>query len=140
MCTLVNTGTTTYCHRSLPGWRFKCIPLSPCDHFGYESGMPYGLQIMLSCLPACIHNDNPLSVLDLDSSFSIIKEKLKKYKYIENIIEEKLIKNNHRINYALIPDTEFNNKNEEIDFTKLNYKQYQGKLLCMISSIWFLVK
>lgn len=31
----------------------------------------------------------------------------------------------------------FNNKNEEIDFTKLNYKQYQGKLLCMISSIWF---
>ena len=24
------------------------------------SGMPYGLQIMLSCLPACIHNDDPL--------------------------------------------------------------------------------
>ena len=77
------------------------------------SGMPYGLQIMLSCLPACIHNDNPLSVLDLDSSFSTIKKKLKKDKYIENIIEEKLIKNNHRINYALIPDIEFNNKNEE---------------------------
>ena len=32
------------------------------------SGMPYGLQIMLSCLPACIHNDDPLKVLDLDSS------------------------------------------------------------------------
>ena len=77
------------------------------------SGMPYGLQIMLSCLSACIHNDDPLKVLDLDSSFSIIKEKLKENKYVEKIIEEKLIKNNHRINYALIPDPEFNKKNEE---------------------------
>jgi len=77
------------------------------------SGMPYGLQIMLSCLPACIHNDDPLKVLDLDSSFSIIKDKLKEDGYIEKIIEERIIKNNHRVNYALIPDPEFNNKNEE---------------------------
>ncbi len=77
------------------------------------SGMPYGLQIMLSCLPACIHNDNPLKVLDLDSSFSIIKGKLEESGYIEKIIEDRIIKNNHRVNYALIPDPEFNNKNEE---------------------------
>ena len=77
------------------------------------SGMPYGLQIMLSCLPACIHNDDPLKVLDLDSSFSIIKNNLKENGYIEKIINEKIIKNNHRVNYALIPDPEFNNKNEE---------------------------
>ena len=32
------------------------------------SGMPYGLQIMLGCLPACLHNDDPLKVLDLDLS------------------------------------------------------------------------
>ena len=77
------------------------------------SGMPYGLQIMLSCLPACIHNDDPLKVLDLDSSFSIIKNNLKENGYIEKIINERIIKNNHRVNYALIPDPEFNNKNEE---------------------------
>ena len=77
------------------------------------SGMPYGLQIMLSCLPACIHNDDPLKVLDLDSSFSKIKEKLKSANYIEKLIQEKIINNNHRVNYSLIPDPEFNNKNEE---------------------------
>ncbi len=77
------------------------------------SGMPYGLQIMLSCLPACIHNDDPLKVLDLDSSFSIIKNNLKEDGYIEKIINEKIVKNNHRVNYALIPDPEFNNKNEK---------------------------
>ena len=32
---------------------------------------------------------------------------------LKKLIEEKIIKNNHRVNYALIPDLEFNNKNEE---------------------------
>ena len=46
------------------------------------SGMPYGLQLMLSCLPACLHNDDPIKILDLDSSFDTIKNNLKKEKYI----------------------------------------------------------
>ena len=77
------------------------------------SGMPYGLQIMLSCLPACVHNDDPLRVLDLDSSFSVIKNNLKSNKYIENLIKKKIIENGHRVNYSLVPDPNFNNKNEE---------------------------
>ena len=77
------------------------------------SGMPFGLQIMLTCLPACIHNDNPLNVLDLDSAFNTIKNNLKKDNYIENLIDRSLIKNNHRLTYSLIPDTELNKKNEE---------------------------
>jgi Zn-dependent M16 (insulinase) family peptidase len=78
------------------------------------SGMPFGLQIMLSCLPACIHNDDPLNILDLDSAFSSIKNNLKSNRYIERLIEKHLINNNHRLNYSLIPDTEHNKKNEEI--------------------------
>ena len=77
------------------------------------SGMPYGLQIMLSCLPACLHNDDPLKVLDLDSSFDLIKNNLKDKNYIEKLIEEKIINNPHRVNYCLAPDTEFNSKNEK---------------------------
>ena len=77
------------------------------------SGMPFGLQIMLTCLPACIHNDNPLNVLDLDSAFDTIKNNLKSDNYIENLIDKNLIKNNHRLTYSLIPDTELNKKNEE---------------------------
>ena len=77
------------------------------------SGMPFGLQIMLNCLPACIHNDNPLEILDLDNAFNTIKENLKSENYIESLIEKNLISNSHRLNYSLIPDTEFNRKNEE---------------------------
>ena len=78
------------------------------------SGMPFGLQIMLGCLPACIHNDDPLKVLDLDSSFSTIKEKLKSKNYIENLINKKIINNTHRVNFSLAPDPEFNIKKDQI--------------------------
>ena len=77
------------------------------------SGMPYGLQIMLSCLPACLHNDDPLKVLDLDSSFDVIKNNIKTKNYIEKLIKEKIINNQHRVNYCLAPDVEFNLKNEK---------------------------
>jgi Zn-dependent M16 (insulinase) family peptidase len=76
------------------------------------SGLPYGLQIMLGCLPACLHNDDPLKVLDLDASFNVIKKNLKKDKYIENIIQKKIIDNQHRVNYSLAPDVNFNKINE----------------------------
>ena len=86
------------------------------------SGMPYGLQIMLSCLPACLHNDDPLKVLDLDSSFDVIKDNLNKENYIEKLIEEKIINNSHRVNYCLAPDIEFNSKNEKIIKEKIDEK------------------
>ncbi len=86
------------------------------------SGMPYGLQIMLSCLPACIHNDDPLKVLDLDSSFDVIKENLREERYIEKLIEEKIINNQHRINYCLAPDINFNSKKEKKIQEKISEK------------------
>ena len=86
------------------------------------SGMPYGLQIMLNCLPACLHNDDPLKVLDLDSSFDVIKDNLNKENYIEKLIEEKIINNPHRVNYCLAPDIEFNSKNEKIIKEKIDEK------------------
>ena len=75
---------------------------------------------MLSCLPACLHNDDPLKVLDLDSSFDVIKNNLKTKKYVEALIEEKIINNPHRVNYCLAPDIEFNSKNENKIKEKIN--------------------
>ncbi len=86
------------------------------------SGMPYGLQIMLSCLPACIHNDDPIKVLDLDSSFKILKKNIQTDKYVENLIKKKLIDNNHRLNYSLVPDVDFNKKSEAIIQDKVQDK------------------
>ena len=105
------------------------------------SGMPFGLQIMLTCLPACIHNDNPLNILDLDNAFNIIKNNLKSDNYIENLIEKNLIKNNHRLTYSLVPDTELNKKNEEkiqkkvLDITKSLSEQDKEQLLKLANDL-----
>ena len=77
------------------------------------SGMPYGLELMLGCLPACIHRDNPLEILDLDKSFTQLKESLKTDNYLEKLIEKHLINNPHRVNYELKPDPGLNEKKEE---------------------------
>lgn len=105
------------------------------------SGMPFGLQIMLTCLPACIHNDNPLNILDLDNAFNIIKNNLKTDNYIENLIEKNLIKNNHRLTYSLVPDTELNKKNEEkiqnkvLDITKSLSEQDKEQLVKLANDL-----
>ena len=105
------------------------------------SGMPFGLQIMLTCLPACIHNDNPLNILDLDNAFNKIKNNLKTDNYIENLIEKNLIKNNHRLTYSLVPDTELNKKNEEkiqnkvLDITKSLSEQDKEQLVKLANAL-----
>ena len=105
------------------------------------SGMPFGLQIMLTCLPACIHNDNPLNILDLDNAFNTIKNNLKTDNYIENLIEKNLIKNNHRLTYSLVPDTELNKKNEEkiqnkvLDITKSLSEQDKEQLVKLANAL-----
>ena len=105
------------------------------------SGMPFGLQIMLTCLPACIHNDNPLNILDLNNAFNIIKNNLKTDNYIENLIEKNLIKNNHRLTYSLVPDTELNKKNEEkiqnkvLDITKSLSEQDKEQLVKLANDL-----
>ena len=105
------------------------------------SGMPFGLQIMLTCLPACIHNDNPLNILDLDNAFNTIKNNLKTDNYIENLIEKNLINNNHRLTYSLVPDTELNKKNEEkiqnkvLDITKSLSEQDKEQLVKLANDL-----
>jgi Zn-dependent M16 (insulinase) family peptidase len=105
------------------------------------SGMPFGLQIMLTCLPACIHNDNPLNILDLDNAFNTIKNNLKTDNYIENLIEKNLINNNHRLTYSLVPDTKLNKKNEEkiqnkvLDITKSLSEQDKEQLVKLANDL-----
>tara|TARA_B100000575_G_scaffold130783_1_gene104228 strand:- start:2214 stop:5078 length:2865 start_codon:yes stop_codon:yes gene_type:complete len=86
------------------------------------SGMPYGLEIMLSCLPACIHNDDPLNILDLDSAFEKLRANLKKENYIEFLIKKNLLFNKHRLNYSLAPDTKHNDRLNALIQEKINLK------------------
>ncbi|MDC0905696.1 insulinase family protein, partial [Gammaproteobacteria bacterium] len=86
-------------------------------------GMPYGLQLMLGCMNACIHYDNPISMLDLDENFTKLKEKISKEGYIESLIESALLTNSHRLTYELKPDSSFNDNLEEYFSSTLKEKE-----------------
>ena len=85
--------------------------------------MPYGLQLMLGCMNACIHYDNPISMLDVDENFTKLKEKISKEGYIESLIESTLLSNSHRLTYELKPDSSFNDNLEEYFSSKLKEKE-----------------
>ena len=86
-------------------------------------GMPYGLQLMLGCMNACVHYDNPISMLDLDANFTKLKAKIAKEGYIEELIESSLLKNPHRLTYELKPDPKFNDNLEEFFSSTLKQKE-----------------
>jgi Zn-dependent M16 (insulinase) family peptidase len=86
-------------------------------------GMPYGLQLMLGCMNACIHYDDPISMLDLDGNFTKLKEKIAKEGYIESLIESALLANSHRLTYELKPDSSFNDNLEEYFSSTLKEKE-----------------
>jgi Zn-dependent M16 (insulinase) family peptidase len=86
-------------------------------------GMPYGLQLMLGCMNACIHHDDPISMLDLDANFTKLKNLISKKGYLEELISTSLIKNQHRLNYELKPDPKFNENLENFFASTLKSKE-----------------
>ena len=86
-------------------------------------GMPYGLQLMLGCMNACIHHDDPISMLDLDCKLYKTKELNIKKGYLEELISASLIKNQHRLNYELKPDPKFNENLENFFSSTLKNKE-----------------
>ena len=86
-------------------------------------GMPYGLQLMLECMNACIHHDDPISMLDLDANFRKLKTLISQKGYIEELISTCLINNQHRLNYELKPDPKFNENLENFFASTLKNKE-----------------
>ena len=85
-----------------------------------SGGMPYGLQLMLGCMNACIHHDDPISMLDLDANFTKLKTLISQKGYLEELISNSLIKNQHRLNYELKPDPKFNENLENFFSSAFN--------------------
>ena len=86
-------------------------------------GMPYGLQLMLGCMNACIHYDNPIAMLDVDSNFKNLKDQIARDGYMEELISSNLLKNSHRLTYELKPDQKFNQSLEEYFSLTLRNKE-----------------
>ena len=76
------------------------------DHY------PYGLQLMLGCLPAAVHRGDPLALLDIDPVIEELRSKIKDPTYISGLINTLIINNPHRLLYVMTPDSDLADQEE----------------------------
>jgi hypothetical protein len=66
---------------------------------------PYGLQLMLSCLPSAMHRGDPAAALDIDPVLKNLRNAIRDPAYVTTLINRLLINNPHRVTVELSPDT-----------------------------------
>ncbi|MCU0820972.1 MAG: insulinase family protein, partial [Spirochaetes bacterium] len=83
-------------------------------------GFPRGLSQMLLALTSWLYNGDPVSLLAFEMPLKNVKEKIKNEPgFLENIIDNHLLKNQHRTTLILIPDPELSKKHAESERKKL---------------------
>ncbi|MBN4074140.1 insulinase family protein, partial [bacterium AH-315-E10] len=78
---------------------------------GYPKGIIYGLNMMGSWL---YDDTDPLTHLKYEAPLTSIKEKIKKGRFFESLIDTYLLKNNHHVTVVMTPDAALENKKRDI--------------------------
>lgn len=68
-------------------------------------GMPYGLQLIFSCLSAAIHRGDPVELLDLDAAIEALRKDIQDPEFIKGLARRLLLENQHRVTLTLEPDS-----------------------------------
>jgi len=82
-------------------------------------GYPYGLQIMLSCLPTAIHRGDAAAALNIDPILTQLRESIQDPNFIKSLVKRLLIDNQHRVSLVMTPDTKLSQQRIEQEQKKL---------------------
>jgi Zn-dependent M16 (insulinase) family peptidase len=82
-------------------------------------GIPHGLQLLLSGLPAAIHRGDLFGMLDLDPVLDRLREEITSPDFIVTLIRDLLIENPHRVRLTLKPDAALTEKRAKAEQAKL---------------------
>lgn len=67
-------------------------------------GYPYGLQLILSALPAAIHRGDPVAALHLDPALERLRSEVQDPAFVPRLVRSLLLDNTHRVRLTLRPD------------------------------------
>ncbi len=81
--------------------------------------MPYGLQLILSALPAAIHRADPVALLDIDPALERLRAAIEDPLFVKGLARELLLGNRHRVRLTLRPDTELSARRERGEVERL---------------------
>ncbi len=82
-------------------------------------GMPYGLQLVFSCMPAAIHRGDPIDLLDLDPVIEKLRSEIQNPDFIKQLVNELLLSNQHRVRLVMYPDSGLSQRQVEEEQLKL---------------------
>ena len=82
-------------------------------------GYPFGLQLILSAMPAAIHRGNPIGVLDIDPALERLREQIKDPQFIPGLIRSWLLDNPHRVRLTLRPDATMASRRDAAEAARL---------------------
>ena len=80
---------------------------------------PYGLQLMLSCLPSAMHRSDAAAALDISPVLQGLRQSIKDPDYIKSLVQTLLLDNHHRVTVSLRPDCELNQRRINTEQEKL---------------------
>lgn len=81
-------------------------------------GMPYGLGLILSGLPAAIHRGDTIATLNLDPVLEQLRESIQDPEYIKGLTQQ-LLDNMHRVRLSLLPDAELDQRKAAAEAKRL---------------------
>jgi len=76
-------------------------------------GYPFGLQLILNSLNAAIHRQDPIALLNLDAALDELREEIKQPNFVQNMINDLLINNMHRVRLTMMPDQKLTERREK---------------------------
>ena len=77
-----------------------------------SGGFPYGLQLLMSSMPYILHNADIINSYDLEASLQSLKSRINKKGYLENRINEMFLNNSSRLTFQLVPDNDYDQKQD----------------------------
>ena len=77
-----------------------------------SGGFPYGLQLLMSSMPYILHDADVVNSYDLEKSLKSLKYRINKKGYLENRIKEMFLDNSSRLTFQLVPDKDYDQKQD----------------------------
>ena len=77
-----------------------------------SGGFPYGLQLLMSSMPYILHDADVVNSYDLETSLESLKNRINKKGYLENRIQEMFLDNPSRLTFQLVPDKDYDQKQD----------------------------
>jgi presequence protease len=83
-------------------------------------GMPYGLQLVFSCMSAAVHRGSPMDLLDLDHALENLRKDIQDPEFIKNLVRDLLLNNSHRVRLSMVADPHLSQQQDDQERQRLD--------------------